>query len=155
MTHKRKYDFVTLGDHINQTHNLNNFAVKIKEINRINTIIHQNFADLKQICHCGAIDYTNDLLVLYAINNGAFYKINQMVSVIQDILTANKIDFGKLLVKVRPEEYKKPIIKPHLNELQFVMLEKFAAAINRPDLIRYNINDEDSLETAEDWQIKL
>lgn len=155
MTHKRKYDFITLSDHINHTHNLNNLAVKIKEINRINIIIYQNFTELKKFCHCGAIDYTNDLLVLYAINNGAFYKINQMVPAIQDVLAANKIDFGKLLVKVRPEEYKKPVIKLRLNDLQFAMLEKFAVAINRPDLIRYNMNDEYSLETSEDWQIQL
>lgn len=159
MAYKKKYNFVTLGDQIKQTYNLDNIAVKVNEINRINNILNQSFVDLRQICHCGAIDYANDLLVLYAVNNGAFYKINQMIGSIQDVLSANQVYLGKLLVKVRPEEYRKPLIKPKLDYLQREMLEKFAAAIERPDLIKpsNDLSDDgnENFVELEDWTIKL
>ena len=95
--------------------------------------------------------------MLYVINNGAFYKVNQLVPDIQDVLAVNQVYLSKLLVKVRPEKYFKPIVKPQLDPLQHAMLEKFAAAINRPDLIKSassSAQDENSPE-LEDWQIQL
>jgi hypothetical protein len=157
MARKKKYNFVTLGDQIRQTYNLDSIAAKVAELNRINNIISQNFAELRKICHCGAIDYANDLLVLYVVNNGAFYKVNQLVPAIQDLLAVNQVYLGKLLVKVRPEKYFKPIVKPQLDPLQYAMLQKFATAINRPDLIKSVSSveaDEDS-QKLEDWQIQL
>ena len=136
MARKKKYNFVTLSEQIQQTYTLDSIAAMVAELNRINSILNQNFVELRNICHCGAIDYANDLLVLYVINNGAFYKLNQLVPTIQDVLAANQVYLGKLLVKVRPEKYFKPIVKPQLDSLQHAMLEKFAAAINRPDLIK-------------------
>lgn len=159
MVYKRRYNFVTLGDQIKQTYNLDSIAVKVNELNRINGIIHQNFAELRKICHCGAIDYANDLLVLYVVNNSAFYKVNQLVPEIQDVLSAHQVYLGKLLVKVRPEEYQKPVIKPRLDDLQYSMLEKFAMAIDRPDLIKPKAesceSDDAIFAKLEDWQIKL
>ena len=155
MARKKKYNFVTLSEQIQQTYTLDSIAAMVAELNRINSILNQNFAELRDICHCGAIDYANDLLVLYVINNGAFYKVNQLVPEIQDVLAANQVYLGKLLVKVRPEKYFKPIVKPQLDPLQHAMLEKFAAAINRPDLIKPIISAESEEPEVEDWRIQL
>ena len=157
MARKKRYNFVTLGEQIQKTYTLDSIAARVAELNRINSILNQNFVELRNICHCGAIDYANDLLVLYVINNGAFYKVNQLVPDIQDVLAVNQVYLSKLLVKVRPEKYFKPIVKPQLDPLQHAMLEKFAAAINRPDLIKSassSAQDENSPE-LEDWQIQL
>lgn len=160
MVYKRRYNFVTLGDQIKQTYNLDSLAMRVNELNRINSIICQNFAELRKICHCGAIDYANDLLVLYVVNNSAFYRVNQLVPAIQDVLAANQVYLGKLLVKVRPEEYQKPVVKPRLDPLQCAMLEKFAIAIKRPDLIKSKIgsnseSEDDNPVELEDWHIQL
>lgn len=136
MNNKDKDVFSTPGDQFNSTQNLGNLFHIVTELNRITKLIHTNFRQLCEICYCGALDYEDNLLIVYVKNNSAFYIVNGMARAIQDVLSKNNIHFNKLLIKVRPLASETPKPKHRINFKQYQMLEKFARATNREDLLK-------------------
>ena len=158
MAEWKQRKFSTLVEHLYQSNDMAGIFGKVNELNRITDLLHQAFPELALICHCGAIDYANDLIVLFTANNSAFYTVNNRVGQIQDLLSSNGVLLNKLLVKVSPQSSvaNKPRQKHLVGIAEHEMLAKFAVAINRPDLLKplADPEDEDSV-AVESWQIKL
>ena len=147
--------FSTLAEHLQHTNTLSNVFVLVGELNRITGLLHQAFPELASLCHCGAIDYANDLVVIFTNNNSAFYTVNNRVPQIQDFLVANGVNLNKLLVKVSPQTSRaQPREKHHVGLAEHNMLAKFAEAIQRPDLLKpFGVAETE--DAAETWEIKL
>lgn len=155
MQHKKA--FVTAEEYLDQSSDLVNIREVAHELQQINKSLADYSTDFLNFCHAGAIDYPNDTLVLYCNNNASFHKINQQVPYIRAYLENKGINFHKILVKVRPAMYQpinnKKKIKKQLSDKQKEMLAKFAAAINRPDLLEDKTVTEN--QTEDEWEIKL
>ena len=155
---QRKKAFVTAEEYLDQSNDLVNIREVTHELQQINKILANYSTDFLNFCHAGAIDYPNDTLVLYCNNNASFHKINQQVPYVRGYLENNGINFHKILIKVRPLAHlpinNRKKTKKELTDKQKEMLAKFAIAINRPDLLK------DQLEAAteqleEEREIKL
>ncbi len=154
----KKYlkQFKTVGEQINSAKNMNDILQMVSELDRITKILQRGLPEFRDVCYCGAIDYPNDLIVIYTINSGAFHLLNNQIALIQDCLESNGVRFSKILLKNRPQTIKaKPKPKPPISQAQRQMLKKFAEAINRPDLLKEEPSDQDNPEDYPDWQIKL
>lgn len=150
----KRPNFTLAADKLSQVSGLQQINRMIQELDSINELLWQQFADLRQICHCGAIDREQDLLIIFAKNNAAFYKVNQFIPQIQDALSDRRINFSKILVKVCPETHHNKQKPRVVTTEQYQMLEKFAEMINRPDLLKpqkAHIEEDSNNE----WQINL
>lgn len=148
--------FATFAEHLPLVNNLTHIRGVITELERLTKLIHHAFPELQHMCHCGAIDYANDLLVVYTVNNAAFYKVNQYIPLIEDLLVENHLQFAKILIKSNPQRHlAKPVTKQLIGADEYAMLAKFATAINRPDLLKpWNAEIPDSQRELE-WKIDL
>lgn len=145
--------FTTVGEHLDKLKNMSSIFNLVAELTRITDILHKNLPDLRNMCHCGAVDYASDLLVIFTNTNGAFHIINNQVPLIQDCLEDNGIYFGKILVRNRPQDIDtKPKAKHIVGDKEYLMLKKFAKAISRPDLLKPQ-KVASSSEEALNWQI--
>lgn len=153
----KKYQFTTVSDQLKQTYTLNNLTSLVNDLNELTELIHSQMPELRTLCHCGAIDYANDLLVIYVANNAAYYIVNNWAATIDEILRVNGHFFAKLYIKVRPHgQANQRKVKHQLSDEQYEMLKKFAVAIERPELIKERMSSviEDELE-SETWKVDL
>ena len=159
MAIKSRSKFNTIGECLESSQGLNSIFNQINELLRISELIYAKFPQLRDFCHCGAIDYPNDMLVLYTSNNSSFHQVNNLVPLIQEYLDLKGVSFQRLLVKSRPQNSKeKPKTKKELiGEKEQMMLNKFAEAIKRPDLIKSakKSNTEVQESPDDEWNIEL
>lgn len=152
---KKPGHFIEFAERLKQISEQNDLGRLLQELVRISEIIYTNHPGLRNVCHCGAIDYPSDLLVLFVNNNSGFYLVNNMISSIQDTLYSNGVLFSKVLVKVRPERHQPKKVKRVLSSEQQEALQKFAIALGRPELIKPISPAEDENEEVSEWEIKL
>lgn len=156
MIKRKKVSFATADKYLATSNDLMDICKLANALDRVNSLL-ENYSDgFIDYCHCGAIDYLNDVLVLYCSGNAAFHRVNNQVPYIRNYLESNNINFHKILVKVKPVNYfrlRKEARKPLTNEAK-VMLMKFATAINRQDLIRGDDQEVEN-ETGQDFEIKI
>lgn len=135
---KKPIKFHTAAENIELAPALSKIRQIINETAQITNMLHNNLPSLSQICHCGAIDHDEEIIVLFVANNSAFYKVNQLIPQIEDILYAHQIRYNKLMIKVRPETaVSSKRKKPHLlTPEQRDGWRKLAAQIGREDLIK-------------------
>lgn len=150
--------FSSVGDELAKDYSLVPLLRQVDELNRVSAIIHDYFPDLRGSCHCGAVDYPNDLLVIYVKNSATFQIVNRRINEIEGILIENGYRYGNFKVKVLPE-FQKEIInsrKKSLSAEQVEMLKKFAQAIGREDLLK-NSDYESAVDEnlRNDWEINL
>ncbi|RTL11624.1 MAG: hypothetical protein EKK54_06710 [Neisseriaceae bacterium] len=146
--------FIEFGERLKQISEQDDLGRLLQELARISEIIYSHYPNLRDICHCGAIDYPSDLLVLFVSNNSGFYLVNNMISNIQDILFSNGVSFSKILVKVRPEQHQPKKVKRVLSLEQREALQKFANALGRPELIK-SLQEHEEENASTDWELKL
>ena len=154
-TKKKPGPFIEFGERLKQIAQQDDLGRLLQELARISEIIYAHHSGLRDICHCGAIDYPSDLLVLFVSNNSGFYVVNNMISNIQDTLYSNGVSFSKILVKVRPQKHQAKKIKHELSPEQQEALQKFANALGRPELIKPQRESEAEENTSSDWELKL
>jgi hypothetical protein len=154
-TKKKPGPFIEFGERLKKLAEQDDLGRLMQELARISEIIYAHHVGLRDICHCGAIDYPSDLLVLFVNNNSGFYLVNNMISNIQDTLYSNGVSFSKILVKVRPQKHQAKKIKHELSLEQQQALQRFANALGRPELIKPISLAEDESEDASEWEIKL
>lgn len=133
---KNPKNFNTFAEAITNNQGLTSLLTIASEIKRITQLIHRLFPQFSANCHCGAVDYPNDTLVIYVLNNAAFYLLNNSISLIQAGLERNGVVFAKILIKVKPQNYQAKPVRNVVSQEQYVMLAKLANAINRPDLLK-------------------
>ena len=60
--------FIEFGERLKQISEQDDLGRLVtKEPVRISEIIYSHYPNLRDICHCGAIDYPSDLLVLFLL----------------------------------------------------------------------------------------
>lgn len=155
---RKNIKFHTAAENLEISPGLNQIRSIINEAAYITQVLHANLATLANICHCGAIDRNEDIIVLFVANNSAFYKINQLIPTIEDIFYAHQIRYNKIMIKVRPEnsqatKHKKPNV---LSQKQKDGLLRLAKQIGREDLIKAEISEiTTGTESVDDFEIKL
>ncbi|MBX9598670.1 MAG: hypothetical protein K2X04_08855 [Burkholderiales bacterium] len=154
-TKKKPGPFIEFGERLKKLAEQDDLGRLMQELARISEIIYAHHSALRDICHCGAIDYPSDLLVLFVHNNSGFYLVNNMISNIQDTLYSNGVSFSKILVKVRPQKLQAKKIKHELSLEQQQSLQQFANALGRPELIKAISLAEGDNEEESEWEIKL
>lgn len=154
-TKKKPGPFIEFGERLKKLAEQDDLGRLMQELARISEIIYAHHSGLRDICHCGAIDYPSDLLVLFVHNNSGFYLVNNMISNIQDTLYSNGVSFSKILVKVRPQKLQLKKIKHELSLEQHQSLQQFANALGRPELIKPISLAKGDNEEESEWEIKL
>lgn len=135
--------------------NLSQTLRNIVKLERMNAIIYAAFPHLREVCHCGAIDYENELLVIYTADNAAYYSVNNYLNALQECLERHGCGFDKILLKTNPRLAQikhKPQRK--VAAAEYAMLAKFAAAIDRFDLLKPADRGVAS-DASNDWQLDL
>lgn len=152
--------FTTVAAKLEQVSILTKLRSIVDQIKYITNIIHSNIPEIKDVCHCGAIDANENLLVIFVENNASFYKVNQYITMIQDALFANGESFDKIIIKVSPTRSKAIKIKHRTQELtdkQIHSWNKIARLINKSELVIKN-NDSNQVNhdnELNDWEVKL
>lgn len=147
--------FTSVSDELGKDYSLAQLARQVNELNHLSLLIYDKFPDLRDNCHCGAIDYPNDLLVIYVKDSAAFHQVNRRISEIEDVLVENGCRYSNFKVKMRPESQKvKRSSKNILSPEQHAMLAKFAQAIGREDLLK-EVADKAIEEEINQWEVKL
>jgi hypothetical protein len=151
----QKFKFASFAEHVTQVRNLNKILHNVELLNQITLLLNKRLPHLVGAFHCGAVDFSGGILVIYAKSNGAFYKLNQNIRQIQDALAEEYYSFAQILFKTSPQAQTQKIksrttaVGPQEQE----MLAKFAQAIGRPDLLKANLAAEKV--STEDWAIQL
>lgn len=154
---KKKYIFNTANSHLKADNTLQNIKESISQLELMNGKIHQQLPHLKDIAHCGAVDYIANTVVIFVKNNAAMYQVNNLISSIEDILKSNGFFFDQFLVKVNPNNTNKlkPKSKPKsLTIQQMYSLKKIAVAIGKPELIS-KTNPEEQLDDLDDNDVEI
>lgn len=148
--------FTSVGDELNKDYSLAQLARQVEELNHLSLLICEKFPDLRGNCHCGAIDYPNDLLVIYVKDSVTFHQVNRRMDQIEDVLIESGCRYSNFKVKMRPESQKvKRSSKKILSSEQQAMLVKFAHAIGREDLLK-SLDESPSLgDEINQWEVKL
>ncbi len=151
-----RHKFSTFAEHVPQVRNLNNILHSIELLLQLTAIINQRLPNLAGTFHCGSVEMTSSVLVIYAHSNAGFYKLNQSINLIQDALADEYYSFSQILLKTSPRAQERKVKKKTvaLGPEEQTMLAKFAEAIGRPDLLVKPAVVEPVIP-EEDWEITL
>lgn len=142
-------------NHISQMLNENNSFSKLmnscREIENINKIISSQIPSLANVCRCGAIDYNESTIVLFCQDNASFYRVNNLMSEIEECLSDSKFFFDKILVKLVPNietQHKQESKK--IDKRLYPAMEKIIATLELDYKIDYHDNASDKQPNQDD-----
>ena len=153
MSNNHKYPIKHISQTLNENNSLANLISTCHEIDEINQILSKNIPNILNLCKCGAIDYPANTLVLFSHDNASYYKVNNLVTEIEQVLQSNTIIFDRILVKLTPNIRQKATIKPiEFDEKKFQALQHMIEVLG----LDYNLKKKKKIEdTSSDEWIKL
>lgn len=137
----QRYAFQDIATTLNTSNRYTSLLQTCQKVEEVNKILFKELAYLNGTCKCGAIDNDNNTVILFCNNNSSFYKTNNLVSEIEQILRDNQFFFDNILVKL-VQKQNKNFRKKQSQEMSEERYNAYKQMIEKLGL-NYELNQQD------------